>query len=901
MTEVRIGADSKSDANLRSSAVQRVEKETVEERVDLPPDVQTTNATEELKEAKRQANFETYERIHRLYEQKLMELCEEYQRQELRVLSDTTRVQHLKKRSRLSYKEALELEELKNSMEKLKTELVYFQRDIYYRTEILEHIKQLQRRCLRNMSPMEENPTAVEFHPKNVVPHTQKDFCERSSSKRRDESERAPVVTSQIQNREMETLTKEREAEKKSQQKHQENADTYYLIFLVQRDKVTQLKQQLKQMTDKQVSKVTRIAKTKENWRHLKISEKFLFKNLKNSLKRLETNICRVQDEITARSDLMVRAHELQQQALRNPNPMEEQCCLADLEQCLRKEWSTNTGCPSTSAAQKQKSERHFSSHSLLKRLHPRSVLSSLQKKFRKKLKKSQSLSAYHGHTQSQTENIQEVIPQRVEHYSSDLDEERASSAQANHCITQHPLSTNVKRCSDRSTEGSHIQVQDDTQSHSESFHATREEVAGPSNCDSRSSACAWSNHETMASQVHENIPSKSDSLRPSRVRVADSNDNSSIAVLETEACQRMPSEQVNQSNERTQNEQLAQERMLVRQTTDDKESNEDHKIKFTIRPKGRAIPAPEEMTEIDRLLEIKSETELEELCAIAMSESSVDELRKGKSASEVAADVDRLLEASDSQLDLLLAESNSKVFETSVPGPSKPTEELTVQKSASEGAADVEGLLKAESDTAYSKVFVSSSLMPGPSKSMKGQRVRKYASEEAAVVNRLQNELKCKVFAASNSMPGLSTLNSLSSISGSSNGSELEVKTTCCDKISYQGLEGPIRITVKPKGIVDLTPFNVVLPPRDLNRLLQAFGETCGNTKSSTASRKFGQWASALCEVTLEVDLTNRPEFFNWFISPGKYAEQQGMLVKRLIQLYRMGRVNYNHVNRGL
>ena len=664
MTEACIGAASKSNANLRSSAVQRVEKETVEERVDLPPDVQTTNATEELKEAKRQANFETYERIHRLYEQKLTELSEEYQRQELRLLSDTTRVQHLKKRSRLSYKEALELEELKNSMEKLKTELVYFQRDIYYRTEILEHIKQLQRRCLRNMSPMEENPTAVEFHPKNFVPPTQKDFYERSSSKRRDESERACVVTAQIQNSEMQTLTKEREAEKKSQQKHQGNTDTYYLIFLVQRDKVTQLKQQLKQMTDKQVSKVTRIAKTKENWRHLKISEKFLFKNLKNNLKRLETNICRVQDEITARSDLMVRAQELQQQALRNPNPMEEQCCLADLEQCLSKERSTNTGCPSTSAAQKQKSEKHFSSHSLLKRLHPRAVLSSLQKKFRKKLKKSQSLIAYHGRTQSQTENMQEVIPQRVEHYSSGhlhpVDEERASPVQANHCITQHP--TNVMRCSDRSTEGSHIQVQDDAQSHSESFHATREEVAGPSNCDSRSPACAWSNHETMASQVHENIPSKSDSLRPSRVRVADSNDNSSIAVLETETLQRMPSEQVNQSNERTQNEQLAQERMPVRQTTDDKESNEDHKIKFTIRPKGRAIPAPEEMTEIDRLLEIKSETELEELCAIAMSESSVDELRKGKSACP------RLLESSDSQLDLLLAESkteNSKVFET--------------------------------------------------------------------------------------------------------------------------------------------------------------------------------------------------------------------------------------------
>ena len=204
-----------------------------------------------------------------------------------------------------------------------------------------------------------------------------------------------------------ETLRKEREDNRRKEQKRQENANTYHQIFLVQRDRATQLKQQLEWMAEKQLSKQSRIAAMKRNWSHLRIGEKFHFKNLKNSLKRLEVKINKAQDELKARSDLIVRISELQQHALSNPNPMCENPCLADFEQSLTKEWSINT----TPVAPERTADERPSTRSLMKRLHPKAVIDSLQKKLGKKSKSSRPLGAHHSRIRSRTENMQEVIP----------------------------------------------------------------------------------------------------------------------------------------------------------------------------------------------------------------------------------------------------------------------------------------------------------------------------------------------------------------------------------------------------------------------------------------------------------------------------------------------------------
>ena len=129
--------------------------------------------------------------------------------------------------------------------------------------------------------------------------------------------------------------------------------------------------------------------------------------------------------------------------------------------------------------------------------------------------------------------------------------------------------------------------------------------------------------------------------------------DNSSIAAgndLETDTPKLSTTEQAAAA-------QLNEERVSSEQTTQSSDNRECQKINFTIRPRNRAVEfVPEETTEIDRLLEVENETELDELRA--MSDSTKSPAREHTVLKSVPADVDRLLEASDSELDLLLADS---------------------------------------------------------------------------------------------------------------------------------------------------------------------------------------------------------------------------------------------------
>ena len=63
-------------------------------------------------------------RIHKFYEEKLTDLCDDFHRHDMRQLSNVTRIRSMENRSALRYEEMAELEDLKKSSKKLKAKLV---------------------------------------------------------------------------------------------------------------------------------------------------------------------------------------------------------------------------------------------------------------------------------------------------------------------------------------------------------------------------------------------------------------------------------------------------------------------------------------------------------------------------------------------------------------------------------------------------------------------------------------------------------------------------------------------------------------------------------------------------------------------------------------------------------
>ena len=102
----------------------------------------------------------------------------------------------------------------------------------------------------------------------------------------------------------------------------------------------------------------------------------------------------------------------------------------------------------------------------------------------------------------------------------------------------------------------------------------------------------------------------------------------------------------------------------------------------------------------------------------------------------------------------------------------------------------------------------------------------------------------------------------------------ELDQKNTSNASTS----QSKIKFRIRPKGIkINVSDYVIIA---DVDKLLEADDDDLRARVS----------ISKQCELILEVDLKNDPELIDWFVSPEKYPEYQGALIRRMLQLYKMG-----------
>ena len=707
-------------------------------------------------EAKRQANFDMYGRIYHFHWEKLEKFTRYFGLMETRFRDKVARINDLKARNSLNCEEICELEALLKKETELRAQIEKKSNTISKRKAMLERILELQKLSLTNPNPMEENPTIEDFHPSNF-----------ETLLRENEQARRQAVETERQRQ----LVEETNREKKRQQ----NAKTYHQIYQVQRDKVAQLKELVEEFTKRQVSKQSRIKAMEREKNHLRIEQKLHLHNLKKSLIRLEKKLIKTKNELSARNDLIRTLADLQKESLSNPDPMVENPCLQEFEDIVARRLETahstlhsteavpgdNLASPSPDSlvAKEKSADKH---RSLMQRLKPKAMMHSLQKKLGKKPKNSRPLGAHHDRIRSRTNNMQEMIPQRREHYDSDSDKESPSPAPMG-----NPHSWNSHSSMTNSSSQQHCRGDRNPQPMNNGFSSVSYLTERANSVHAQQNSCGQNSHFNTcytASQQGYCSPQITytdfTTASPPRNRISYEDSSESVCSSRGEGSQNSLNDDWSNSilSDSETEAPCSSSRSAKPVDSNAKKCGQgpnDQAVKGRIQPKGRKIAQEaEEATELDRLIDA-AEREIE---AQQSKEGNATKI-----ASEGEADVDRLLEATESEL-----------TNTSSSEPVKPS---------------------AEKDT-----------------------------NDAST-------------------------------------SQTEIK-----------------FRIRPKGIkINVSDYVIIA---DVDKLLEA----------DDVDLRARVSISKQCELILEVDLKNDPELIDWFVSPDKYPEYQGALIRRMLQLYKMG-----------